>query len=169
MSQNTQKPKVFYSFHYDGDAWRTQTVRKIGALDKDEPVEPNKWEEIKKGGDQAIEKWIDGQLKGKDCLVVLVGAETASRPWVRREIEKAWDNYIPVIGIRIHGLLDPNQKAGKKGDNPFDKVKLSGGSPLSTYLTLHDPEGKDSKEIYASIANNIGAWIKKAGRRTKVA
>ena len=39
--------RVFYSFHFDGDYWRTQQVRNIGALEHDSPVSKNDWEEVK--------------------------------------------------------------------------------------------------------------------------
>jgi hypothetical protein len=48
----------------------------------------NDWEEVKRKGSASIEKWIDDQMHGKTCVVVLVGAETANRPWVIHEISK---------------------------------------------------------------------------------
>lgn len=160
-----KKPKVFFSFHFDGDAWRTQTVRKIGVLEGEEPVEPNAWEKVKGSGDKGIESWIDRQLKDCDCLIVLVGAETAKRPWVMREIAKAWDGGIPVFGIRVHRLLDSSSKPSTAGDNPFDGIKLKNGEKLSQHLKLHDPAGATSKDVYATIADNIAGWIKTANRR----
>lgn len=160
-----KKPKVFFSFHFDGDSWRTQTVRKIGVLEGDEPVEATAWETVKKGGDKAIEAWIDRQMKGCDCLIVLVGAETAKRPWVKYEISKAWDDGIPVIGIRVHRLLDSKSQPSTAGDNPFDKISLDNGGVLSQYLDLYDPAGATSKDVYAKIADNVAGWIKTARRR----
>ncbi|UAN56213.1 TIR domain-containing protein [Serratia sp. JSRIV004] len=40
----------------------------------------NEWEEFKRKGDTAIERWIDDSLVGKSCVVVLVGSETATCP-----------------------------------------------------------------------------------------
>ena len=42
-------------------------------------------EEVKRKGKASIEKWIDDNMYGKSCVVVLVGSETANRPWVIRE------------------------------------------------------------------------------------
>ena len=83
--------RVFYSFHYDNDCWRTQQVRNIGLIEGNKAVSPNEWEEVKKGGDSAIERWIRDQLSGRVCTVVLVGAETAYRRWVLREIIQSWN------------------------------------------------------------------------------
>lgn len=50
------KRQVFYSFHYDNDVFRVQQVRNIGAFEENEPVSPNQWEQVKKGGESAIKK-----------------------------------------------------------------------------------------------------------------
>jgi len=80
--------KVFYSFHFDNDVMRTQQVRNIGVIEGNKPVSANEWETARKtpGG---IEKWIDDNMKYKSCVIVLVGSETAQRPWVQYEIRKA--------------------------------------------------------------------------------
>lgn len=54
--------KAFYSFHYKNDNWRASTVRNIGSVEGNKPASDNDWEEVKKGGDSAIQKWIDGQM-----------------------------------------------------------------------------------------------------------
>jgi hypothetical protein len=153
------KSKVFFSFHFDKDSWRTQQVRNIGAIEGSVPVKPNDWEAVKKGGDAAIEKWIDDQLKGKDCLVVLVGSETSQRKWVKREITKAWNAKIGVLGIRIHNLLGVDGKPSTAGGNPFDEISFSSGAKLSSAVTLYNPSGADSKAVYATISDNLVKWI----------
>lgn len=57
--------KVFYSFHYIPDNWRASQVRYIGAVEGNQPAKDNDWEAVKRGGDAAIQKWIDGQLEGR--------------------------------------------------------------------------------------------------------
>jgi Thoeris protein ThsB, TIR-like domain len=64
----------FFSFHFANDAWRASQVRNMGVVDGNKPVSDNDWEKVKKGGDAAIEKWIDDQMSGKSCSVVLVGS-----------------------------------------------------------------------------------------------
>jgi hypothetical protein len=91
--------KVFFSFHFKNDFSRTQLVRNIGALDGNTVASANKWEEIKQDGDAAIKKWINTNLSGKSCLVVLVGSNTASRKWVKYEIKKAWEEGKGVLGV----------------------------------------------------------------------
>jgi MTH538 TIR-like domain (DUF1863) len=115
----------------------------------------NDWEAIKRKGDAAVEKWIDGQLAGRSCAIVLVGARTALRPWVKYEIKKAWLLGKGVVGIRIHKLLNAKQETATAGANPFDAFNISSKS-MSSIVTLYDPPGADSKAAYKSISDNIG-------------
>src|SRR5260370_41162731 len=41
--------KVFFSFHYKADSWRTSQVRNIGAIEGNAPVADNDWESMTKG------------------------------------------------------------------------------------------------------------------------
>ena len=96
--------RCFYSFHYKPDCHRASQIRQMGVVEGNRPVSDNDWEAVTVGGDVAIEKWITEQMKGKSCVVVLVGVNTAGRKWINREIVKAWDSGMGVVGIRIHGL-----------------------------------------------------------------
>lgn len=117
--------KVFYSFHYQNDNWRVQQVRNIGTLDGNPVAHSNSWEEIKRKGDRAIKNWIDENLKGRSCLVVLIGEETANRPYVLYEIEQAWNRGMGVCGVYIHNLKDRFGGKSLKGNDPFQKFKLN--------------------------------------------
>lgn len=154
---------VFFSFHFANDFWRTQQVRNIGALEGQKLYTANEWEEVKQKGDAAIRKWIDDSLVGKSCVVVLVGSETATRPWVLEEVIKGWNAGKGVVAIRINRLLDNHQNTSVAGSNPFDSVTLKNGTVrLSGYAKLMTPAGNDSKEVYASIQANIESWIEDA-------
>lgn len=153
--------KVFFSFHFDPDSWRASQVRNMGVLESDEPVSGNDWETVKRGGDAGIERWIAAQMKGRTCAVVLVGAETAQRPWVKYEIKKAWVDGLGVLGIRIHGLKNRFEQTSSAGKNPFDAWNIS-GTPMSQIVTLYNPRGADSKAIYADIHNNLDTLVESA-------
>ena len=84
--------KAFYSFHFKPDSWRASQVRNIGVVDGNQPVSDNDWEDVKKGGDSAIQEWIDNQLAGRSCTIVLIGENTAGRKWIEYEIEKSWND-----------------------------------------------------------------------------
>lgn len=160
------KRKVFYSFHYDNDVMRTQLIRHIGTLEGNEPVSKNEWETVKGRGDAAIKNWIDENMKYKDCVVVLIGSETAKRPWVKYEIQKAWNDRRGLFGIYIHNLRDPRNGTCRKGDNPFNYIYTDSGVSLSTYVQCYDPNSWDA---YNDIANHLEDWVEAAiankGRR----
>lgn len=154
---------VFCSFHFDRDFFRVQQIRNIGWLDRNPIVTPNAWEQIKRSGDVAIKKWIDSNLAGKSCLIVLVGAQTAQRPWVQYEIKRAWELGKAVLGIRIHGLKNQRGYVDNPGYNPFDLISVQGGI-LTTVgsVQCYDPTGWDSKAKYNHIVNYMPLWIEQA-------
>ena len=69
--------RVFYSFHYKPDNWRASQVRNMGVIEGNQAVADNDWETVTKGGDAAIKKWIDDQMVGRSCVVVLIGSAAA--------------------------------------------------------------------------------------------
>jgi hypothetical protein len=157
---------VFYSFHYDRDAWRVQQILNLGALERQTILNAQAWEEVKRQGDAAIEKWIKDQMASKSAVVVLVGAQTASRRWVRYEIAQAWDSYRPLVGIRIHGLADRNGNTDTSGDNPFAQVSLKGGGTVGAHVPLYTPAGFTSQQVHADIRSNLTAWVANAYKRS---
>jgi MTH538 TIR-like domain (DUF1863) len=154
---------VFYSFHYVPDNWRASQVRNIGVIEGNSPASDNDWETVTKRGDAGIQKWIDDQLSGRSCAIVLIGAGTAGRKWIKYEIGKAWNDGKGLVGIHIHNLKNSVGNQSAKGANPFadftmdrDKAKLS--SIVKTY----DPPFTDSSKVYGHITNNLSAWVEEA-------
>jgi MTH538 TIR-like domain (DUF1863) len=153
--------RVFYSFHYDNDCWRTQQVRNIGFIEGNKPVSANDWESVKRGGDAAIKTWIKNQLAGRSCTVVLIGTHTAYRPWVIHEIVESWNERKGVVGIRVHQLKDQNGYQSLPGQNPFAQVNVNGRT-LDTIARTYGSTSGDSKETYEFISNGISKWIEEA-------
>jgi len=155
--------KVFYSFHYERDAWRAGQVRNMGVVEGNREASPNEWEEIKRAGEDAIKRWIREQMNGRSCVVVLIGRETASREWVRYEIEYGWKQGKGVVGVYIHNLRDQDGNTDSKGFGPFDQFTLtfSDGSevPLSRVARAYDPPAHDA---YNHIKANLADWIEEA-------
>jgi hypothetical protein len=157
---------VFYSFHYDRDAWRVQQIINMGALEGQTILNAQKWEEVKRKGDQAIQDWIADQMKYKTAVVVLAGNQTANRPWVQYEISYAWNNYKPLVGIRINGLADSSGNSDSPGENPFKRVTLKGGGTVADYVPLFQPTGSTTQQVHASIKSNLTAWVDRAYKRS---
>jgi hypothetical protein len=150
--------KIFFSFHYERDAWRAGQVRNCNVVSSEDQfgfVDAADWESIKKKGDSAVELWIDDQLKNTSVTAVLIGAETASREWVQHEILKSWNRGNGIVGIRIHNIKDQDQKTGILGPNPLDDFKLPDGTLLSSVCRTYDWVTNDGRK-------NMGAWADEA-------
>ena len=155
--------RVFFSFHYERDAVRTGQVRNSNVI-KDKSIETSdfidavRWEAVKKGGDEAIKRWIANQLNGTSVTVVLIGAETAGRKWVKYEIEESLKKGNGLIGIRIHKCPLFNGSIDAKGPNPFDNLyfdRNGGKQYLSEIYKTYDWIDDNGRE-------NLGYWIEKA-------
>lgn len=153
--------RVFFSFHYEADVWRAAQVRNMGMVEGDEPVSDNDWEAVTRAGDAAIQRWIDGQMYGKSCAVVLIGSNTAGRKWIKYEIEKAWKDGKGLLGIYIHNLQDSYGYQSIKGSNPFADFRF-GERNFSSVVDVYDPPYAHSTDVYAYIANNIADWVERA-------
>lgn len=90
---------------------------KIGAISGDSAFTPQDWEAVRRNTDNAIKNWIHRQMRYTSAVIVLVGATTYKSRWVKYEIDKAWHDKHPMLGIRIHGLLDKTERR-----HPLDAI-----------------------------------------------
>jgi hypothetical protein len=155
--------RVFFSFHYARDCRRIQQVRNAWVVRKQGEAQPfydaAEFEQAKKraGG---IKKWIEEQLKGTSVTVVLFGAETYDREWVRYEIKRSHELSKGIIAIDIHNIKDPQLGADRQGKNPLDYFTINQGGrrvPLSTIYRTYDWVRDDG-------FNNVAAWIETAAK-----
>ena len=103
------------------------------------------FEKVKRGGDRAIQAWIDGQLSGTSVTVVLVGARTCSSRWVKYEIEKSVADGKGLLGIDVSKIED------LRGNTSDRCGKIPKGYKF--YLWFKEDGHK-----------NMGDWIEKAAR-----
>jgi hypothetical protein len=155
--------KVFFSFHHAADSARASQVRNAGVLEGNRPVSDNDWEAVKKGGDKAIQAWIDEQLQGRSCTVVLIGRATAGRKWIDYEIRESWNSNKGLVGIYVHNLKDLTSNQSIKGKNPFENTSINKGlTKLSTVVKAYDPPCTTSTVVYDHIKANLSAWVEEA-------
>jgi len=64
--------------------------------------------------------------------------------------------------IYVNKLKDRDGNTSTKGNNPLAHVKLDSGILLSTAAKAYTPSGTTSKEVYASISDNIEDWVEEA-------
>jgi hypothetical protein len=152
--------QIFYSFHFGNDFWRVHQIRSIGKLEDNAPVSANDWEEIKRKGDDSIRKWINDNMNYRSCIVVLIGKDTANRPWVKYEIEKAYKDGKGLVGIYIHGLKGQDGLQSSKGANPFD-VNI-GGVKLSSIAKVYDSPYSTSTYVYNDIKDQLPKLVEAA-------
>jgi hypothetical protein len=142
--------QVFFSFHYDRDAWRVAQVRNcqvVSGYAKNPFYDKAQWEQIKKKGDTAIRNWIETQLNGSSVTVVLLGKETGARRWVKYEIARSQELGKGLIGVDISHIRNQRGETDERGPNPL---------PASAPLYLWNKQ-----EGY----KNLGSWIEAAAPR----
>lgn len=141
--------RTFFSFHHNRDNWRAGQVRNSWVAKDREAAgfwDSAEWEKVKSKSDSDIRKWIDEQLQGTSVTVVLIGAETASRPYVKYEIEQSIAKGNGMLGIYIHKLKGSDGKIDTKGTNPLPtKYKVYDWSDDNGYTKM-------------------GEWIEKAAK-----
>jgi hypothetical protein len=126
--------KVFFSFHYERDIWRTNVVRNSGVVEGSAAAgfhDASLWEDAKKKGDADVKKLIDKGLLGTSVTVVLIGAETASRKFVDYEIEQSIARGNGLLGIKISSIKDKDGKTDTQGAAPARLTKA--GAPCYTW------------------------------------
>lgn len=155
--------RVFFSFHHQGD------IKRIGQIRNSWVTKPNQqdagfvdaaaWESIKRQGDAAVKRWIDAQLTGTSVTVVLIGSQTAYRPWVLYEISESHNKGNGLLGIYIHNCKDLDGHTCYQGENPFSKVHFTqSGQSLEGYYPVYD-------WVWDNGYQNMGTWIEAAARK----
>lgn len=160
--------RVFFSFHYKRDVVRASQVRSSWVTKGDKEaagfVDSADFEQVEKGGESAIKRWIADQLNGTSVTVVLIGTETSQRDYVKYELQKSYEKGNGMLGIYIHQNPNFEGKTDTKGVNTFGEIgKDANGNAVyfSANYPCYDWVDDDGYK-------NMGTWIeaaaKKAGR-----
>ena len=89
-------------------------------------------------------------MKGASVTVVLIGSETAKRPYVAYEIQQSNNNRMGILGIHINGLKDEDRQPKIRGEVPY---------------LLNSVRGKVyTPSSLLEIKDKIGDWIEIAAR-----
>lgn len=155
--------QVFFSFHYARDVRRIVQVRNSWVVRAKGEAPPfydaADFEEAKRraGG---IEKWIEDQLKGTSVTVVLFGALTYDREWVRHEIKRSYELKKGILAIDIHKIKDPQLGADMPGKNPLDYWQIERGGRKVPFSSLYKTYDWVDDDGY----NNMPTWIEAAAK-----
>ena len=113
--------RVFFSFNHDDDIWRANQVRNANVVAGSHLAgffDHSEYEVAKTEGKLGIQRMILRHLKDTTVTVVLIGTETAKRPWVKYEIKQSIARKNGLLGIYIHRLKDPNKPPSSRGAKP---------------------------------------------------
>lgn len=158
--------RVFFSFHYERDVRRIQQVRQSWVVRPGDEAQPfydaAAFEEAKRraGG---IEKWIEEQLKGTSVTVVLYGAKTYDREWVRHEIKRSYELGKGILAIDIHSIRDPQSGVDVQGTNPLGYWSIERGGRKVYFTELYNSYDWVRDDGY----HNMPAWIEAAAAAAK--
>ena len=155
--------RVFFSFHFGRDNWRANVVRKSWVTHDDHEaagyIDAGEWEDLKRQSEDAIKRWIRGQMKNTSVVAVLIGAQTANWPWVEFEIKEALRKGKGIVGIRVHNI-----------ENQHRSTDTRGPDPLSAYYTvngqLHRPSNSFNTHSWKldNGRDNFGQWVEEAAQ-----
>lgn len=169
--------RVFFSFHWDEDVSRAMVVRNswvtkgsgaaAGFFDHADI------ETLKRSSATQVKRWIDQQLDGAAVTCVLIGADTASRPFVRYEIERSAKEGKGLLGVYVHNIRRLNDPAPSlfnwpsQGPNPFEKVIDPRPNGLLAAV-INEPKLSWRISTYDWVNdggyNNLAAWVEAAAR-----
>ena len=154
---------TFFSFHYERDVWRASQVKNSWITQDRKAAgfwNSVEWEEVQRNGDYAIKKWIRDQIKGTSVTVVLIGAQTSNRDYVKYELQHSNEVGNGILGIYIHQKKDSNGYTDVKGDNHFGQIfKDKYGNDRYFYELYKTYDWVDNDGY-----NNMGKWIEEAAR-----
>lgn len=157
--------KVFFSLHYQADQARAAQVRALGLVEANSPVSDADWARLTAKGETTVQRWIDGQLAGRECTIVLIGANTAGRRGIKYEIEKSWADKKGLLGIHIHNLSDAAGAKSAKGKNPFEGLVVkSTGAYLAKIVKAYEPLPTENRAISNYLGANLAKWVEEAIR-----
>jgi hypothetical protein len=115
-----------------------------------------KWEQIKRQGNAAIQRWIDSELKGSSVTVVLIGPETLSRRWVRYEIDQSIRVGKGLLGVTLEGMRQRDGRADMWNEYAAYGPFVDGRRTHPVYSWVDD-NGRQ----------NLSHWVEEAAQRAR--
>lgn len=112
-SNDSKRRHIFISHHHKDDADvdnLTDLLNRQGYDVRNSSIraKPANQERLRKGlvKDEVIRRLLRMKISWSGTVVVLIGAETHSRPWVDWEIEEAHKQDKRIVGVRAQGSSD---------------------------------------------------------------
>lgn len=156
--------KAFFSFHFEDDLWRASVVRSAWEADDTREAsgfwEPGLWTRAKDRGSDAVARLIDEALEDTCVTIVLIGAHTATRRWVRYQIVESLRRGNGLLGVRIHRIRDRRGDIAKRGASPFEALTDDAGRRLSLLHPVYDCSADEG-------LRNLPSWAAAAAAKVR--
>lgn len=115
--------RTFFSFHYKPDVQRAQVVKNSWVTREREDAgffDSSAFEKAERTNDDTLKAFLNKSIDGSSVVCALVGTDTASRRWVRYEIQRGvWDGR-GILAVRIHTISHFTKGTTTAGTNPLD-------------------------------------------------
>jgi len=109
--------RVYFAFDYQ-DVFEVNQIRRSAQFD-DVSVrgftDASQWETLQKKDDATIKRAIDEALIGTSVTVVCIGERTASRPYVKYELNASADRGNGLLGVYLPGTSGYAQPTELRG------------------------------------------------------
>lgn len=152
------KKNVFISHHHKDDASVDGVTRLAAAKGyhlRNSSVrmkpENQKRVEEKKVSDRTIARLLRMKMRWASQVIVVIGKETHTRPWVDWEIKAAHQLGIPIIGVYENGLKDEVKLPQNLEKYATSIVGWRGESivnALEGQISFQNPDGSQRDKVY---------------------
>jgi hypothetical protein len=114
--------RIYLNFHPEHDLWRVNQLRTelVGpATDQTGFFDPAEYAELLLRDKATIRQRIRERVAETSVTLLLLGSETASRPFVQIGIEESIANLNGFVGVQIHGIDDQSGEPSPSGPLPL--------------------------------------------------
>jgi hypothetical protein len=113
--------RVYFAFSFEQDLFRVNQIRsQIPAATFEQAgfFDPAEYERVSSGDKEATCRAIRERVAGTSVTLVLIGSDTAKRPFTHLGIEESIAHRNGLLGIYIHGMDDRDGGASLPGPAP---------------------------------------------------
>jgi hypothetical protein len=119
--------RIYLNFHFENDLWRVNQLRAqmIGSMTNQVGFfDAHEYEQLLRQDKETIRRHIRERIADTSVTLILIGTETASRPFVRRGIEESIANQNGFVGIHIHAMDDEFGAPSQPGIVPLVPAEI---------------------------------------------
>ena len=143
------------------DSFRATKIKKMKNFEQSVVFAEEDWPTVANHSETEIQEWVDQQVEDSDCLVVLIGEETAKKQWMNYSIKRAYELNKGIVGIFVHRLLDEEGDPSERGDDPFHYLDLN-GIKFSRFIQRFESKHVTERYVYHDIRRNLPQLIERA-------